>query len=83
MMIPPQLEENERKILQALSQNGAMSPSRVSAETWVLPNETLTLLQSLNEAGMVRLRQDSYSPDGMVVTITGQARRFLGQQSRL
>jgi hypothetical protein len=46
----------------------------------VLPNETMSLLQGLNEAGMVRLRQDSHSPDGMVVTITGQARRFLGQQ---
>jgi len=79
-MIPQQLEENERKILQTLSQNGAMSPSRVSAATWVLPTETMSLLHSLNEAGMVRLRQDSHSPDGMVVTITGHARRFLGRQ---
>jgi DNA-binding IclR family transcriptional regulator len=79
-MIPLQLEENERKILQALNQNGAMSPSRVSASTWVLPNETMALLQTLNEAGMVQMRQDSHSPDGMVVTITRQARRFLDQQ---
>jgi transcription initiation factor IIE alpha subunit len=79
-MISQQLEENERKILQTLSQHGAMSPSRVSATTWVLPNETMSLLNALNEAGMVQLRQDSHSPDGMVVTITGQARRILNRE---
>ncbi|MBP6472869.1 MAG: hypothetical protein KBE23_03895 [Chloroflexi bacterium] len=73
-----QLEDKELKVLQTLEQRGAMSPSQVSASTWLLPGETLTMLESLSSAGLVLLRNDTRSPDGMVVAITQNARSYLG-----
>ncbi len=72
-----QLEEKEIQVLQTLDQRGAMSPSQVSASTWLLPGETLNLLRDLSNAGLVLLRNDTHSPDGMVVTITQSARSYL------
>jgi len=72
-----QLEDKEIQVLQTLEQRGAMSPSQVSASTWLLPGETLTLIKSLSSAGLVLLRNDTHSPDGMVVTITQNARSYL------
>jgi hypothetical protein len=54
-----------------------MSPGRVSAETLILPGETLNLLKALAEVGMVVLRDDPVSADGQLVAITAQARDFL------
>ncbi|MCP5097530.1 MAG: hypothetical protein GY943_18445 [Chloroflexi bacterium] len=76
-MIRFELEEKERVLLNALANRGAMSPSRVAAETWILPGETLTLLKTLSGAGFVLLRNDSNSPDGMLVAITSEARTYL------
>jgi hypothetical protein len=81
-MIRFEFNEKEHKILQTLDQEGAMSPSRVSAATWVLPNETMSLLEALDKEGMVMMRGDTNSPDGKVVTITRQARNLLHQQTR-
>lgn len=72
-----ELTEEERKILRTLARSGAMSPGRVSAETLILPGETLKLLKALADAGMVVLRDDPGSADGQLVAITGQARDFL------
>ncbi|MCA9971559.1 MAG: hypothetical protein KC425_15150 [Anaerolineales bacterium] len=74
-----QLEENERKILETLAHRGAMSPSQVSAETWMMPGETLTLLRGLSNEGLVLMRGDTNSPDGMLVAITTAARSFIAQ----
>jgi hypothetical protein len=71
------LEEEERKVLQTLAKRGAMSPSEVAAETWTLPGKTLTVLRELSSAGFVMLRDDTNSPDGMLVAITSQARLYL------
>lgn len=68
------LTENEQKVLRTLSRQGVMSPGRVSAETWILPGETLDTLRSLSDAGLVLMRDDPDSPDGMLVTLTNQAR---------
>lgn len=72
-----ELEEEERKVLQTLAKRGAMSPSEVAAETWTLPGKTLSVLQELSSAGFVLLRDDTNSPDGMLVAITSQARLYL------
>ena len=72
-----ELEEEERKVLQTLAKRGAMSPSEVAAETWTLPGKTLSLLRDLSTAGFVLLRDDTNSPDGMLVAITSQARIYL------
>ena len=72
-----ELEENERKMLQTLAKRGAMSPSEVAAETWTLPGKTLSVLRELSSAGFVLLREDTNSPDGMLVAITSEARVYL------
>lgn len=81
-MIRFELSEQERKVLQTLEKRGAMSPSQVSAETWLLPGETLNVLKNLSGVGMVLLRNDSNSPDGQMVAITGEARSFLSGNGR-
>ncbi len=72
-----QLEDKELQVLQTLEERGAMSPSQVSASTWLLPGETLSVLKSLSSAGMVLMRNDTRSPDGLVVAITQDARSYL------
>lgn len=72
-----ELEENERKILHTLAQRGAMSPSQVSAATWMLPGETLNLLRGLSSEGFILMRGDTNSPDGMLVAITTEARQLI------
>ena len=76
-MIRYELEEKEQKVLETLAQRGAMSPSEVSAETWILPGETLSVLKNLSTAGLVLMREDSKSPDGMLVAMTNEARDYL------
>ncbi len=72
------LNDNEQKVLQMLAHKGVMSPSQVSAETWMLPGETLGLLKGLAEAGLVIIRSDPDSADGQLVALTAQARDILG-----
>jgi DNA-binding IclR family transcriptional regulator len=77
-----QFDEKELKILETLNQKGAMSPSQVSATTWVIPTETMSLLEMLNKEGMVRIGPDSHSPDGKMVAITHQASNLLNKKDR-
>jgi DNA-binding IclR family transcriptional regulator len=73
-----QLDESEQKVLTTLAQyGGAMSPSRVAAEAWMMPGETLTVLKTLSNAGFVVMRDDRNSPDGLVVVISQEARTYL------
>ncbi|MCA9919650.1 MAG: hypothetical protein KC445_16945 [Anaerolineales bacterium] len=72
-----ELEDEERKVLQTLAKRGAMSPSEVAAETWTMPGKTLSVLRELSSAGFVLLRDDTNSPDGMLVAITSEARVYL------
>lgn len=76
-MIHFELEENEIKILYLLTQHGAMSPSQVAAEMWLLPGETMTMLNSLVEENFVIMRSDKNSSDGMLVAPTAKARSFV------
>lgn len=80
-MIRFELEEKEQQVLRVLSKRGAMSPSQVAAETWILPAETLSVLKTLSGAGFVLMRNDTNSPDGMVVAITREARTYLNGTS--
>jgi DNA-binding MarR family transcriptional regulator len=71
------LTDNERKVLRTLARGGAMSPSRVAAETWILPGDTLKLLKGLADVGLVLLRDDPASADGKLVALAAQARDLL------
>ena len=77
LMIQFELEEQEIKILQLLLQRGAMNPSSIAAELWLLPGEAMSLLQSLADNGFVLMRGDSNSPDKMLVALTTKARSYL------
>ncbi|MCA9977355.1 MAG: hypothetical protein R3E31_13405 [Chloroflexota bacterium] len=74
-----ELEDKEKKVLQTLAQRGAMSPSQVSAATWLLPGETMSVLKVLSNEGFVLMRNDTNSPDGLLVAITTEARLFIGR----
>lgn len=74
-----QLTDDERKVLRMLARGGVMSPSRVSAETTILPGQTLALLRNLADIGMVVLRDDADSVDGLLVALTAQGRDLLEQ----
>ena len=76
-MIQFELEEQEIKILQLLFQRGAMNPSSIAAELWILPGEAMSILQSLADNGFVLMRGDSKSHDGMLVALTAKARTYL------
>lgn len=72
-----QLNDDERKVLRLLACRGVMSPSRVSAETLILPGDTLRLLKSLADAGLVLMRDDADSVEGQLVVLSTQARDIL------
>jgi DNA-binding MarR family transcriptional regulator len=72
-----ELTDEERKVLRTLARSGAMSPSKVSAETLILPGKTLNLLKNMADVGLVFLRDDPASADGRVVVLTAQARDLL------
>lgn len=75
-----QLTDDERRVLRMLARQGMMSPSRVSAETMILPGSTLKLLRNLADVGMVILRDDADSVDGLLVALTAQGRDLLEQE---
>jgi DNA-binding MarR family transcriptional regulator len=72
-----ELDDREQKILNTLARSGVMSPSQVSAETWLLPGDTMAVLKSLAEAGLVQMREDADSADGKLVALTVEAHDFL------
>lgn len=67
-----QLNDEERKVLRTLARSGAMSPSRVSAETLILPGEMLKMLRGLADVGVVvvrlrRLSSKGWTPCGQIM----------------
>jgi DNA-binding MarR family transcriptional regulator len=72
-----ELDDKEQKVLNTLARSGVMSPSQVSAETWILPGDTLAVIKSLADAGLVQMRDDADSTDGKLVALTAQARDLL------
>ncbi len=69
-----QLSDNEQKVLNTLARSGVMSPSQVSAETWLLPGDAMAVLKSLADAGLVQMREDADSADGRLVALTAEGR---------
>jgi DNA-binding MarR family transcriptional regulator len=76
-----QLNDDERKVLLTLARSGAMSPSQVSAETWILPGDTLALLKTLADEDLVVMRDDPDTADGKLVALTARARDLLDMGS--
>jgi DNA-binding MarR family transcriptional regulator len=75
-----QMSDEERTVLRMLARRGIMSPSRVSAETMILPGNLLKMLRNLADVGMVALRDDPDSADGQLVVLTAQGRDLLEQE---
>lgn len=70
-----ELSDSQRQMLAWIERAGAMSPSRVAAETRTPPEETWANLDRLAELGYVVVRDDPDSADGTLVFITPKSRR--------
>ena len=69
---PKELSDMQRKMLAWIERAGAVSPSRLSAETRISPEDTWGNLDQLAELGYVVMREDPDSADGKLVFITPQ-----------
>lgn len=72
MKIKP--EEQENRILKTLYTRGAMSPGEISANTWLMPGDTLSALKRLANSGQILLRPDSQNPDGLMAALKKDVR---------
>ncbi len=66
-MEPKELNDTQKKMLAWIERAGAVSPSRLAAETMMLPDETWGMLNQLAEWGLVVIRDDPDSADGKLV----------------
>jgi len=69
-MEPNQLNDEQRRMLTWLERNGAVSPSRLLAQTDLAPREAWEMLNQLTEWGMIIRREDPDSADGLIIFIT-------------
>jgi len=80
-MMRIELDDNERKILETLARSGATSPSALAAETLTLPADIEAMLRTLNDMGLVLMRDDADSVDGKLIAISAEARDLIGSGS--
>ena len=66
-MEPKELNDAQKRMLTWIEKAGAVSPSRLAAETMMLPDETWGMLNQLSEWGLVVIRDDPDSADGKLV----------------
>lgn len=66
----PPLTDDHKHMLLWLERNGAVSPSRLLAQTPLEPKEAWGMLNQLTEWGMVIMREDPESADGIVIILT-------------
>lgn len=66
------LSDQQRQLLAWIERAGAVSPSRLSAETRTPPEDTWGSLNYLAAQGYVVLRDDPESADGTLVFIVPQ-----------
>jgi DNA-binding MarR family transcriptional regulator len=66
------LSDSQKQMLAWIERAGAVSPSRLAAETRTSPSETWGNLDQLAEMGYVVMREDPDSADGTLVFITPQ-----------
>jgi len=69
-MEPIQLTDEQKKMLAWIERAGAVSPSQLAAQTKILPAEVWAMLNQLAELGLVVMREDSDSVDGVLVFIS-------------
>ena len=67
-----ELSDLQRQMLAWIERAGAMSPSRLAAETRIPPEETWGNLKNLADWGYVVMRDDPDSADGTLVFIVSQ-----------
>ncbi|HLE29347.1 MAG TPA: helix-turn-helix domain-containing protein [Anaerolineales bacterium] len=69
-MEPIQLSEEQKKALAWVERAGAVSPSQLAAQTKMLPQDTWDMLNKLAELGLIVMREDPDSVDGVLVFAT-------------
>ena len=66
-MQPIELSDEQKKMLAWIERAGAVSPSQLAAQTKTLPQAIWEMLGQLAELGLVVMREDPDSPDGVLV----------------
>jgi hypothetical protein len=74
-----QLTVDQRQVMVWLTERGAVSPSQLLAQTSHAPREVWDMLTQLAEWGLVILREDPDSPDGLLVFAAPTASQALNQ----
>ena len=69
-MEPIQLTDEQKKMLAWIERAGAVSPSQLAAQTKTLPQEVWAMLNQLAELGLVVMREDPDSVDGVLVFVS-------------
>jgi hypothetical protein len=62
-----QLNAEQKKLLAWIERSGAVSPSQLAAQTRTLPQTIWEMLTQLTELGLVVMREDPDTPDGVLV----------------
>lgn len=65
----PELTDDQKKMLALIERAGAASPSKLAAETKTLPQEMWAMLEQFAARGLIVMREDPDSPDGVLVFI--------------
>ncbi len=68
-----QLTTDQRAVVMWISERGAISPSEWLAQTSHSPKDAWDMLNQLAEWGLVIMRQDPDSPDGMLIVASPTA----------
>jgi hypothetical protein len=68
-----QLSVEQRQVVTWLSERGAISPSEWLAQTSHAPKEAWEMLNQLAEWGLIIMRSDPDSPDGMLIVASPTA----------
>ena len=62
-----ELNDLQKKMLDWLVRRGAAAPSQVSAEMQLPPKDTWDMIDQLDKLGLVVVRNDPHSIDGVLV----------------
>ncbi len=73
----PELTDDQRKILGALAENGAMTALEISVKTLILPDEALSHVKVLAEEGYIEVHKLRSGPEQEVLILSEKGRSAL------
>ncbi len=70
-------DETKDRVMKVLQKGGPMSPTEISVQELILPDDTIEAVRELEESGFVIVRDVPSSPDGKLVVISDKGLRDL------